>query len=136
MTGPVYGRGRPPVFDTERQQAFLELVAAGTRIGEAAATTRIARRTINALAARDNQFAERLTAAKARGRAARIPHGDPKGYDNYDCRCRPCTKAASAARARRGGRGQCDEEGEVIPWPEQTASGGESAHSFSLAKVS
>ncbi|MGW5690307.1 hypothetical protein ACWEWX_04855 [Streptomyces asiaticus] len=136
MTEPVYGRGRPPVFDTERQEAFLELVAAGTRIGEAAATTRIARRTINALARRDDRFAERLTAAKARGREAHIPHGTPGGYDNWNCRCGPCTKAASAARAQRGGRGRSGEEGEVIPWPEQAAGGGESASSFSLAKVS
>lgn len=136
MTAPAYGRGRPPVFDTERQTVFLELVASGTRIGEAAAKTRIARRTINALAARDDQFAERLNAAKARGRAARIPHGTPGGYDNWDCRCGPCTKAASAARAQRGGRGRSAEEGEVIQWPEQTAGGGESASSFSLAKVS
>ncbi|MFD8516499.1 hypothetical protein ACFV27_36840 [Streptomyces antimycoticus] len=136
MTEPVYGRGRPPVFDAERQQAFLELVAAGTRIGEAAAKTRIARRTVNALARRDDQFAERLQAAKAQGRSARIPHGTPGGYDNWDCRCGPCTKASSAARARRGGRRRPDEEGEVIQWPEQPADSGESAHSFSLAKVS
>lgn len=116
MTGPVYGRGRPPVFDADRQQAYLELVAAGARLQDAAAEVRIGRRTVTALARRDERFAERLTVARARGRETRVPHGTPGGYDNYDCRCGPCTKASSEARARRGGRGH-QEEGEVIQWP-------------------
>jgi hypothetical protein len=123
-------------FTAERQDAYLALVASGVRLGVAATEIGIPRRTISAITRRDLTFADRLDEAKTRGRAARIPHGDPKGYDNYDCRCRPCTKAASAARAQRGGRAHTDQEGEVIQWPEQDGHGGESAHSFSLAKAS
>lgn len=138
MTGPVYGRGRPPAaesFTAERQDAYLSLVASGVRLGVAAAEVGIPRRTISALARRDLDFADRLDEAKARGRETRIPHGEPKGYDSYGCRCGPCTKASSQARGRRGGRGH-QEEGEVIQWPEPDGDGGQSPHSFSLAKVS
>jgi hypothetical protein len=139
---PAPGRGRPPVFDAERQKAYLELVAAGVKLGEAAAKVNIDRRTVTYLTRRDPEFAERLTRARARGREQRVPHGTPEGYDNYDCRCGPCTKASSAARARRGGRSHTDEpaaeatEGEVIAWPEPDPPGDEFPSSFSLAKVS
>lgn len=138
MTGPVYGRGRPGAaesFNAERQDAYLALVASGIRLGSAAAEVGIPRRTISGLARRDLDFADRLDEAKARGRETRIPHGEPKGYDSYGCRCGPCTKASSQARARRGGRGH-QEEGEVIQWPEPDGPGGEFPISLPLPKVS
>ena len=141
------GRGRPVVFDTDAQDTYLGLVAAGVRMGEAAAKTGTSPRAVSHLAHRDRGFAERLAAAKTAGREARtqIPHGTPGGYDNHDCRCRPCIRAASNARAGRGGRahtGDTATEGEVIPLPApkpttQVAAGGaESPVLLLLPKVS
>jgi hypothetical protein len=131
------------VFDADAQDTYLGLVASGVRMGVAAAKAGTSPRAVSHLAHRDRQFAQRLATAKRQGREARIPHGDPDGYDNYDCRCRPCTTAASKARAQRGGRGQStDAAGEVIPLPDpKTAArlgdgGAESPVLLLLPKVS
>lgn len=140
---PTPGRGRPVVFDADAQDTYLGLVAAGVRMGDAAAKAGTSPRAVSHLAHRDRGFAERLAAAKVAGREERVPHGTPGGYDNYDCRCRPCTVAASKARGQRGGRGHTnDAEGEVIPLPDpkpaaQLADGGaESPVLLLLPKVS
>jgi hypothetical protein len=133
------------VFDADAQDTYLQLVASGVRMGVAAAKAGTSPRAVSHLAHRDRGFADRLAAAKTAGREARIPHGTPGGYDNYDCRCRPCTVAASNARAQRGGRSHTDDEataGEVIPLPDpkpaaQLADGGaESPVLLLLPKVS
>ncbi|MFF9787236.1 hypothetical protein [Streptomyces nigrescens] len=97
---PAPGRGRPPIFDQAAQDAFLNLVASGVRIGDAADKLGISRRTPTQLAARNPSFAPRLAAAKAAGRDHRIPHGTAGGYNNHACRCSRCTAAATAARTR------------------------------------
>ena len=118
-SSPALGRGRPVVFDADAQDTYLQLVASGVRMGDAAAKAGMSPRAVSHLAHRDRAFADRLAAAKTAGRETRVPHGTPGGYDNWDCRCRPCTTAASNARAHRGGRGQPDDvEGEVIPLPD------------------
>ena len=94
------GRGRPPIFDQAAQDAFLNLVASGVRIGDAADKLGISRRTPTQLAARNPGFAPRLAAAKAAGRHQRIPHGTAGGYNNHQCRCPRCTAAATAARTK------------------------------------
>lgn len=120
MTADRPGRGRPTVFSLEQRAAYLELVASGVRQGPAATRVGVDRRRVTYLAAHNPEFATALAAAKARGRDARIPHGTAGGYDNYDCRCGPCTKAASGARAGRRDRnagGTGGPGGEVIELP-------------------
>ncbi|MEU7435708.1 hypothetical protein AB0B07_33445 [Streptomyces sioyaensis] len=94
------GRGRPPILDDAAQDAFLNLITQGVRIGDAADKLGISRRTPTQLAARNPGFAQRLAAAKAAGRDNRIPHGTAGGYNNHGCRGPRCTAAATAARAK------------------------------------
>ena len=102
----AYGRGRPPVFTAERQDEFLELLAAGAQVGEAAQKVGIERHTPAALARRDRDFADRYDRAMHAGRRRAIPHGTAAGHDVHGCRCTPCRDAA---------RQQA--EGEVVPLP-------------------
>ena len=102
----AYGRGRPPVFTAERQDEFLELLAAGAKVGEAAQKVGIERHTPAALARRDAAFADRYDRAVHAGRRRVIPHGTPAGHDVHGCRCTPCLAAA-----------QQQAEGEVVPLP-------------------
>ena len=93
MTAP-YGRGRPPTFTAERQAEFLELLAAGARVGEAAQKVGVERHTPAALARRDPTFADRYDRAMHAGRRRVIPHGTAAGHDVHGCRCTPCKAAA------------------------------------------
>lgn len=101
------GRGRPAggtAFDTETRQRFLDKVAAGARLGKAAAAVGIHRNLPSYHARTDQDFARRLEDAVARGKAARedkVPHGEYR-YNVLGCRCKEiCTPAASAARTGR-----------------------------------
>ncbi|MFF6844686.1 hypothetical protein ACFY8X_38850 [Streptomyces tanashiensis] len=101
------GRGRPaggPLFDEATRQQFLDQVAAGAQLGEAAAAVGIHRNLPGYHARTDGVFARRLEEALARGKAARadkVPHGEYR-YNVLGCRCKEiCTPAASAARAGR-----------------------------------
>lgn len=107
------GRGRPVIFDEPAQAEFLRLVAAGARIGEAAAKVGVGRRTPEQLARRNPRFAQQLDAARAAGRDHRIPHGTPGGYNNHGCRCGLCTVAASRARSNAPDRKHAD----IVPLP-------------------
>ncbi|MFJ8677187.1 hypothetical protein [Streptomyces sp. NPDC093589] len=104
--GPA--RGRPCTFDEHAQDAYLALLATGTRIGDAADKLGISRRTPTQLAGRDRAFAARLANAKQAGRTARIPHGTAGGYTNHACRCRPCTTAAVHSRSNSPDRKGAD----------------------------
>lgn len=99
------GRGRPTVavFDEETRARFLDEVAGGKYLGEAAQAVGIDRRLPNYHAGRDAQFARALDNAKARGKKARdeAKDHDESRYNNLGCRCPRCTAAASAARTGR-----------------------------------
>ena len=105
MTAP-YGRGRPPTFTVDRQDEFLELLAAGAKVGEAAQKVGIERHTPAALARRDRDFADRYDRAVHAGRRRVIPHCTAAGHDVHGCRCTPCLTAA-----------QQQAEGEVVHLP-------------------
>jgi len=100
------GRGRPAggaVFDEATRQQFLDQVAAGAHLGEAATAVGIHRNLPGYHARTDGVFARRLEEALARGKEARadkVPHGEYR-YNVLKCRCEICTPAASAARAGR-----------------------------------
>lgn len=98
MTGR--GRGRPSLFTDDLQAQYLDLVAAGVRLGAAALKLGMDRRRITYAKNTQPAFARRLADARARGRTARLPHGRPGTYTNHGCRCPPCTTAATRARAQ------------------------------------
>ncbi|MFI7096800.1 hypothetical protein [Streptomyces lydicus] len=96
---------RPVIFDETAQDTYLALIASGVPLGDAATKLGISRRTPNQLKTRDRAFAQRLSAAKTAGTAARraaprpLIHGRPGTYNHHKCRCTPCTTAASHARS-------------------------------------
>lgn len=106
MTG--HGRGRPALFTGEHQDAYLDLVAAGVRLQEAAAKVGFDYRRITYARHTQPAFARRLAEARARGARVRADpttwqHGSASTYNNLGCRCTPCR--ADATRARAASRG-------------------------------
>lgn len=107
------GRGRPVTFDEPAQAEFLRLIAGGARIGEAAQKLGFGRRTPEQLARRNPAFAKQLADARESGRDQRIPHGTAGGYNNHQCRCAPCTHAATRTRSNAPDRKHAD----ILPLP-------------------
>ncbi|MFE7547012.1 hypothetical protein [Streptomyces gardneri] len=97
------GRGRPAQFTADARQRFLDEVAAGVRLANAARLAGVHHNVPARHARTDAAFAQALDTAKRRGRAARqdaIPH-DESRYNHLKCRCGKCRKAATTARAGR-----------------------------------
>ncbi|MFI0929653.1 hypothetical protein ACH4TP_37880 [Streptomyces sp. NPDC021012] len=98
------GRGRPITkFTAETRQRFLDQVAAGARLADAAQNVGVHHNVPHRTARTDPAFAEALATAKARGRAARQderPH-DESRYNHQACRCDTCRAAATTARTAR-----------------------------------
>ncbi|WP_329125961.1 hypothetical protein [Streptomyces sp. NBC_01353] len=129
------GRGRPEKFTAEVQKRFLAEVAAGARLGEAAATVDVHRNVPRFHARTNKDFAAALADAQAQGRQARIddlPH-DESRYNNYDCRCLDCT--AMATKARAGRRAEADAQ-EPDGTAELPAAAPQSPTSFLLPRPS
>jgi len=96
-------RGRPiDAFDDLTRARYLEAVAAGVRLGEAAQAVGVHRNLPAYHARRDLEFARAVEEAVALGKERRgIRHGEA-AYNEGRCRCAEiCTPAATAARARR-----------------------------------
>ncbi|MFF6903480.1 PDDEXK family nuclease [Streptomyces hydrogenans] len=97
--------GRPagaPAFDATLRARYLEAVAAGARLGEAAQAVGIHRNLPAHHYRHDPEFARALDEAKTLGKQNRaVRHGET-AYNEGRCRCTDiCTPAATAARARR-----------------------------------
>lgn len=116
-------------FDARAQATFLDLVAAGERLGTAARTVGVHPNTPSLHASRSEVFAERFATAKQRGRAtllAKVPH-DESRYTNHGCHCDTCRTAATTARARR--------RNETRPGPDTDTEAGSSPIPFSLRNL-
>ncbi|MEU1078232.1 MULTISPECIES: hypothetical protein [unclassified Streptomyces] len=128
------GRGRPPRFTDTLRQRYLDAVTSGMYLKDAAAHVGISINTPSQHAHQDPAFAHALTHARALGRKARAdakPH-DANRYDNADCRCPKCTRAASTARTGRRHRART-EPGDLVELDPPT---GENASPFVLLRAS
>ncbi|MFC7794563.1 hypothetical protein [Streptomyces cinereoruber] len=110
------GRGRPARFDEAAQQKFLDAVAQGMRVGDAARLVGVDPQAPRYRARQDAAFAEAFADAKARGKE-QAPHSESH-YVNHGCRAPECRAAAAKARAARRGaakRKESEEDGGVGP---------------------
>ena len=133
------GRGRPAAgegFTAEAQAAFLDALAAGAKLTEAAAKAGVSRNVPSRYAQTDAGIATALNDAKARGRAVRaetMPHSEAH-YNHHKCRAPECRALATAARtARRTAAEEDTAPAEPIPINDRTPS---SLPSFPLARAS
>ncbi|MCU1613689.1 MAG: hypothetical protein JWO98_1229 [Frankiales bacterium] len=121
MTRPARGRGRPPLFTPDQQNAFLREVAAGATQEKAAAAVGISARTVRHHSRHHAEFADALAKAKAVGRDASTPHGASR-YRYLGCRCDDCTADATrkrTARRHRQKNNRPDAEIHHLPTPDQ-----------------
>ncbi|MFD9721041.1 hypothetical protein [Streptomyces sp. NPDC059076] len=132
-------RGRQVVFTPELRAVFLDAVASGMYIRDAAEHVGISVNLSRSHAVRDDAFATALTTARAAGKKARA---DAKGhseshYNKQDCRHPQCTAAAREGRARRRRQEQAREAGDKQPPAEvHEIRLAESSHCLPLARVS
>ncbi|MEV4975612.1 hypothetical protein [Streptomyces scopuliridis] len=127
-------RGRPVLFDDVLRDRYVQAVAGGMRLGEAAAHVGISANVPRLHARTDRGFAVALADAKMLGkkvRTDRVPHGESR-YTNYGCRCRTCTTAATTARTQRRHQETEDTGGQLVELP----AAGELSPPFSLARAS
>lgn len=139
------GRGRPTVFGTAAQAAYLDLLRHGARLGEAAERLGISRVVPTRYARTDPRFAAAVDEARAVGAEVRrenVPHGEYR-YNVLGCRCIDCTRAATVARAGRrtdttatADESAVETAGDVHPIRVEQADVGESSTSFLLARAS
>ncbi|MFF8610821.1 hypothetical protein ACF06X_33485 [Streptomyces sp. NPDC015346] len=89
---------------TEAVQArFLDAVANGMYLGEAARSVGLRADLPSRYVRTDPTFAAALADAKALGKKRRVedaPHNEAR-YNNHGCRCTTCRRAATTARAGR-----------------------------------
>jgi hypothetical protein len=100
---PRRGRGRPVTFDDHQRQRYLDAVAAGAKLSEAALHVGITARWASQVAAQDSAFAAALETARAQGRKARAeakPH-DESRYIHGGCRCPTCRDHSTRNRTTR-----------------------------------
>ncbi|WP_448333521.1 hypothetical protein [Streptomyces sp. DSM 41534] len=130
------GRGRPVAFDATARTVFLDALAAGAKLNEAAAKAGVTRNVPAQHAKTDRAFAAALTQAKAEGRAIRAatkPHSESH-YKHDQCRAPECRALATAARtARRHAAEEPAETTPPTPLPDRSAS---SPSPFLLARAS
>lgn len=135
-------RGRPVTFNTHQRDVYLDHVARGAKLSEAAAAAGITPRWATHLATLDPQFAAARQHARTQGRHARMneqPHGEYR-YIHGKCRCDICTKEATEARTHRRNRPTettspttSPETPTVVDMPKQPA---QLVTSFPLARAS
>jgi hypothetical protein len=100
VTDTPRGRGRTSRFTTALRQEYLDAIAQGMRLGDAADHVGI-HRNVAARATRvEPEFAAALADARAVGKKIRDDqkeHNESR-YTNQACRCTRCRTAATAAR--------------------------------------
>lgn len=97
------GRGRPPVFVDAQRDLYLQAVASGLPLTDAARAAGITPQWANRVAATDPSFHTARQLAKKEGKRVRteaLPH-DEYRYNHHGCRCDICRTAATAARTGR-----------------------------------
>ncbi|MGW7283903.1 hypothetical protein ACWGH4_00130 [Streptomyces sp. NPDC054847] len=136
MTGRRLTRGRPVLFTDTLRNRYLEAVAAGMYLKDAAAHIGVSENVPQRHARTDRAFAAALKEARTAGKKVRIdelPHGEYR-YNHHNCRCtNGCAQAATKNRAgrRRTAAETTDTGGQVIDLPPAQV-----PHSFSLLKAS
>ncbi|WP_399559179.1 hypothetical protein OH809_45255 (plasmid) [Streptomyces sp. NBC_00873] len=110
------------VFDDAKRRRYLDLVATGMNLADAAAATPIHHNVPRRHERTDPAFAQALADAKAQGKKIRqenVAH-DEYRYNCLNCRCDVCCTAATKGRAARraaaqpeGAEGQSGPPGEV-----------------------
>ncbi|WP_331763203.1 hypothetical protein OG571_47625 (plasmid) [Streptomyces sp. NBC_01369] len=91
------------VFDDAKRQRYLDAVAAGMTLADAAATAGIHHNVPPRHARTDPAFGRALADAKTAGRKVRrenVAHGEYR-YNCLGCRCDVCCTAATKGRAKR-----------------------------------
>ncbi|MEE1812676.1 hypothetical protein [Streptomyces sp. BE133] len=91
------------VFDDAKRRRYLDAVAAGMTLADAAATAGVHHNVPPRHARTDPAFAQALADAKAAGKKVRqenVPH-DEYRYNCLQCRCDVCCTAATKGRAKR-----------------------------------
>ncbi|MFJ1993042.1 hypothetical protein [Streptomyces asiaticus] len=131
------GRGRPVAFTADARTVFLDAVAAGAKLHEAAQKAGVSRNVPAQHAKDDAAFRAALADAKTTGRQIRaqsMPHGESR-YNHAGCRCPVCCRKATAARTARRAAAQegATEPAQPIPITSRTT---ETPPSFSLARAS
>ncbi|KIF66262.1 hypothetical protein HY68_36765 [Streptomyces sp. AcH 505] len=95
--------GRQVTFTPDRRQQYLEALATGMLLKDAAAHVGISPNLPRLHQRADPGFAQAVQEAKQIGRKVRqdtTAHGESR-YNNQGCRCRTCRAAATAARTNR-----------------------------------
>ncbi|MFJ2202456.1 hypothetical protein [Streptomyces violaceusniger] len=134
------GRGRPAEgdgFTTEARAVFLDAVAVGAKLTEAAAKAGVSRNVPSRYAKTNPAFAAALDEAKTTGRQIRaqsMPHGEAR-YNHAGCRCTVCCTQATAARSARR-RATTDDPEETAQPISLTNRQPSSSPSFLLARAS
>ncbi|MEU6925490.1 hypothetical protein [Streptomyces sp. NPDC046631] len=129
------------LFDDAKRHRYLDAVAAGMTLADAAATAGIHHNVPPRHARTDPAFAQTLADAKAAGKKVRqenVAHGEYR-YNCLQCRCDVCCTAATKGRAKRraaaqpaeaeGQSGAVGQVHEIRPEPK-------SSTSFLLARAS
>ncbi|MEV8101034.1 hypothetical protein [Streptomyces sp. NPDC088135] len=91
------------VFNGEKRQRYLDAVATGMTLADAAATAGIHHNVPPRHARTDPAFGQALADAKAAGKKVRrenVAHGEYR-YNCLQCRCDVCCTAATQGRAAR-----------------------------------
>ncbi|WP_331731604.1 hypothetical protein OG298_45395 (plasmid) [Streptomyces sp. NBC_01005] len=98
------------LFDDAKRQQYLDAVAAGMTLADAAATASIHHNVPRRHERADAAFGRALADAKAAGkkvRQANVAHGEYR-YNCLACRCDVCCTAATKGRAKRRAAAQPD----------------------------
>ncbi|WP_331756284.1 hypothetical protein OHA04_45280 (plasmid) [Streptomyces sp. NBC_01590] len=98
------------VFDDKKRQRYLDAVATGMNLADAAATAGVHHNVPRRHERTDAAFARDLADAKAAGkkvRQANVAHGEYR-YNCLNCRCDVCCTAATKGRAARRAAAQPD----------------------------
>jgi hypothetical protein len=106
------------LFDAEKRRRYLDAVATGMTLADAAAAAGVHHNVPRRHERTDPAFAQALADAKAAGKKIRqeeVPHGEYR-YNCLQCRCDVCCTAATKGRAKRRAAAQPDDgEGQFGP---------------------
>ncbi|MFF1916194.1 hypothetical protein ACFVYE_32325 [Streptomyces sp. NPDC058239] len=132
---------RRDLFSEEKRGRYLEAVATGMNLADAATTAGIHHNVPRRHERTDPGFAQALADAKAAGKKIRqenVAHGEYR-YNCLKCRCDVCCTAATKGRAKRRAGVQPEEpEGpsEAVGQVHEIRPEPKSSTSFSLARAS